>query len=179
MTRHTSGCHKAQQGFPKCKPGFPGTKQAEFKGTWDPQTQDVIAAKNEWPQLEARSRPQGTALAPQSQITSGQGTAAARLADRWQGLPGQHLPKVWPAGSQGQVQGADTKAKHRLDSFRLHQGHWQHGPTLQGPSGWPGARAWLPGVASMACQKDFSPQVAASSCPPRPHPHKEGLPQGP
>lgn len=73
---------------------------------------------------------------------------------------------MWPAGSKGQVQGADTKARHRLDRFRLHQGHQQHGLTLQGPSGWPGATARLPGVAFMARQQDLSPQVSASSCPP-------------
>lgn len=61
-----------------------------------------------------RNTPQGTALAPQGQITSGQGSANARLAGRWQGLPGWHLPMVWPAGGKGWAQGADTKAMHRL-----------------------------------------------------------------
>lgn len=60
------------------------------------------------------NRPRGTALAPQGQITSGQGSANARLAGRWQGLPGWHLPMVWPAGGKGWAQGADTKAMHRL-----------------------------------------------------------------
>lgn len=83
---------------------------------------------------------------------------------------------VWPAGCKGQVQGADTKARHRLGSFRLHHGPHQHSLTTREASSWPGATAWLPGVASVACQQHFSPHAA-----PHAHPglHVEGFPQGP
>lgn len=68
------------------------------------------------------------------------------------------------SGSKGQVQGADTKVSHRLGNFRLHKGHQQRGLTPREASSWPDATTWLPAVASVASQQDFSPQASASSC---------------
>lgn len=48
--------------------------------------------------------------------------------------------------SKSQVQGADTKVRHRLGSFRLHKGHQQRGLTPREASSWPDATAWLPVV---------------------------------
>lgn len=89
------------------------------------------------------------------------------------GLPGWHLPTVWPAGGKGQVQGADTKARHRLGSFRPHQGHQQHGLTPRGASSWPGASAWLPGgwplqPPSLASLTSPASRISLQGAPP-PH----------
>lgn len=104
-------------------------------------------------------------MAPQSQITSGQGSATAKLADGWPGVPGWHLPKVWLVGGKGQVQGADIKARPGLGGFELHHRHQQHSLTPQGHSSWPAAPLATQG-GSCGLPAGLSPQSPASSHPP-------------
>lgn len=116
-----------------------------------------------------RHRPRGTAPAPQGPITSGQGSATARLA-------GRHVARV-----------ARVAPANGAASWRQRPGP---GSTYQGQAtGWTASgltkrtsRSLTPREPTTGlkprpgCQQDVSLPVPASSGPSLP---KEGLPQGP